>query len=242
MTDESHNPEILAKLDEIDARYEALANQLNAAAAAGNSAQLVKLSKEHARLGRLAEPYRAYRKLRAAIAEHESIVADPAGDADLRELAGAELPDLQGRAGGILENLIDNLVAGEDANVDSIILEIRAGTGGDEAALFARDLYGMYTRYAESHGFKVEVLDSSPSELGGFREAILAVRGPEVYTHLGYEGGGHRVQRVPETETQGRIHTSAATVAVLPEIEETAVDIDWDKDVLEHVSAAGGPG
>jgi peptide chain release factor 1 len=241
MSDQPH-PSLLAKLDEIDGRYDAIAEQMSAAAASGNSAQIVKLAKEHAQLGRLAEPYRTYKKVVSNVSDNQALMADPAADSELRELAETELPELEIKARRILDGLIDDLLAGDDANVDSVIVEIRAGTGGDEAALFARDLYDMYTRYAESHGLKLEVMDMSASDLGGFREVILSVRGPGVYTHLGYEGGGHRVQRVPETETQGRIHTSAATVAVLPEMEETEVDIDWDKDVLEHVSAAGGPG
>jgi peptide chain release factor 1 len=129
----------------------------------------------------------------------------------------------------------------DDASVGSVIMEIRAGTGGDEAALFARDLYEMYTRYADKQRWKIEQMDFSPSELGGFREIILNIKGPGVWTHLGYEGGGHRVQRVPETETQGRIHTSAVTVAVLPEAEELDLQIP-PSDVNEYVSRAGGPG
>jgi peptide chain release factor 1 len=121
-------------------------------------------------------------------------------------------------------------------------MEIRAGTGGDEAALFARDLYEMYNHFCEKKGLKVEVLDQSGSDLGGFKEIILNVKGPEVFRLLGYESGGHRVQRVPETETQGRIHTSAATVAVLPEPEEINIEVNWDTDVDEHISRAGGPG
>jgi peptide chain release factor 1 len=121
-------------------------------------------------------------------------------------------------------------------------MEIRAGTGGAEAALFAHDLHDMYLRYCERHKLKVETLDASPSDLGGFKEVVLNIKGPQVYQQLGYEGGGHRVQRVPETETQGRIHTSAATVAVLPEPEEVDVQINWEADVIEHVSRAGGPG
>jgi peptide chain release factor 1 len=133
-------------------------------------------------------------------------------------------------------------VTSEDAAISSVILEIRAGTGGDEAALFGRSLYDMYLHYCEKKGFTVETLDVSPSELGGFKEIILNVKGTGVYQCLEYEGGGHRVQRVPVTETQGRIHTSAATVAVLPEPEEIDIKIDWEKDVIEHVSRAGGPG
>jgi len=126
-------------------------------------------------------------------------------------------------------------------DIDSVIMEIRAGTGGEEAALFARDLYEMYTRYAETRRWKIEQLDFSVTEKGGFREAIFSVKGPGVWSELGYEGGGHRVQRVPETESQGRIHTSAATVAVLPEPEELEIEIAPD-DVIEHVSRSSGPG
>jgi peptide chain release factor 1 len=120
-------------------------------------------------------------------------------------------------------------------------MEIRAGTGGEEAALFARDLYNMYVKYAELRRWKLEQLDFSPTEMGGFREVIFNIKGPGVWSELGYEGGGHRVQRVPETESQGRVHTSAATVAVLPEPEEIDIEIN-PNDVVEHVSRAGGPG
>jgi len=123
-----------------------------------------------------------------------------------------------------------------------VMLEIRAGTGGEEAALFCGDLLGMYRRYAEAHGWSFEVLSASPSEMGGFREVVVNIKGPQVWARMGYEGGGHRVQRVPTTEAAGRIHTSAATVAVLPEPENIEVNIDWDKDVEEHTSRAGGPG
>jgi peptide chain release factor 1 len=134
------------------------------------------------------------------------------------------------------------MVTGDDAAIRSIIVEIRAGTGGDEAALFAGDLLNMYTAFAARKGFKVEVMSLSDSELGGIREAILNIVGDEVYLNYRFEAGGHRVQRVPKTEAQGRIHTSAATVAVLPEPEEIEIAIDWEKDVIEHVSRAGGPG
>jgi peptide chain release factor 1 len=236
------SPSFIAKLEEIVARFDAITEQMNDPATATNAARMVKLAKEHAYLRGMAEPYREYRRVQTQIEEAESIIADAGGDEDLRELAQTELPDLETRAEAIMEGLIDDLVVGDDAGISSIIIEIRAGTGGDEAALFARDLCEIYTRYADSHKFKVEVLDTSPSEYGGFREVILSVKGPGIFRHLGYEGGGHRVQRVPVTESQGRIHTSAATVAVLPEVEETEVEIDWEKDVVEHVSRAGGPG
>ncbi|GMV96335.1 MAG: peptide chain release factor 1 [Phycisphaerae bacterium] len=209
---------------------------------AGNPARLLPLTKEYGLLRRMIEPYYAYRREIRAAAESETILADPSADADFKALAQDEVAAARQRADALMDAMKKALVTGEDAAIESVILEIRAGTGGDEAALFARDLYDMYVRYCEKHGFSVEVMDASPSDLGGFKEIILNVRGPGVYEHLGYEGGGHRVQRVPATEAQGRIHTSAATVAVLPEPEEVDVKIDWDKDVVEHVSRAGGPG
>ena len=142
---------------------------------------------------------------------------------------------------GLLEDLQNTLVMADELHVDSVIMEIRAGTGGEEAALFARDLHDMYMRYATKRRWKVEQLDFSPSDMGGFREVIFGIKGEGVWSELGYEGGGHRVQRVPETEAQGRIHTSAATVAVLPEPEEVDMEIN-PADVVEHVSRAGGPG
>jgi len=242
MTETSDQPAFFRKLEELERRFEQLTAELNDPAAAADPRRIVRLAREHAQLRRLVEPYRDYRRLAGQIAEAEAILADPQGDRDLRELAAAELPELRARAQALLDGLIDGLVVGDDAHVDAIILEIRAGTGGDEAALFAADLFTMYTRYAAAQGFATEVLDLAPSDLGGYREVICTIKGPGVYTHFGYEGGGHRVQRVPVTEAQGRIHTSAATVAVLPEIEETEVNIDWEKDVREHVSRAGGPG
>jgi peptide chain release factor 1 len=232
------NAQLLTRLEELSGRYDAITAEMSDPATSGNSAKIVRLAKEHHNLGRMVEPYRKYRGLTQQLTEARAMLGDP----DLRELAEAEIPDLEAQTDKIMDGLVDDLLAGDDANVESIILEIRAGTGGEEAALFAGDLYDIYSRYAAGHGFKIETLDLSHSDKGGYREVILNIKGPGVYTHLGYEGGGHRVQRVPITEGQGRIHTSAATVAVLPEVEETEVDIDWDKDVLEHVSAAGGPG
>ncbi|QDV92161.1 Peptide chain release factor RF1 [Phycisphaerae bacterium RAS2] len=241
MSDEL-NKQLLTRLDALATRYDAITTEMSDPATASNSAKIVRLAKEHHNLGRLVEPYRAYRDLLRQLDETRAMADDASGDAELREMAREELPQLESRVAGLMEELIAGLLAGDDANVDSIIMEIRAGTGGDEAALFAGDLFDIYSRYAAGHGFKIELIDASPGDHGGYREVIFNVKGPGVYTHLGYEGGGHRVQRVPATETQGRIHTSAATVAVLPEVEETEFEIDWDKDVLEHVSAAGGPG
>src|SRR4051812_29873784 len=164
------------------------------------------------------------------------------GDAQMADLASGELPEAQAKAAQLLEDLKDELVAAEDNAVDSFFIEIRAGTGGEEAALFARDLYEMYRKYAEQHrAWKFEVSDFSPSDRGGFKEVIINMKGPGAYRRLRFEGGGHRVQRVPETEAQGRIHTSAATVAVLPELPDVKIEVN-PKDVEEQGCRGGGPG
>ncbi len=236
------NEPLFRKLEELRRRCEAIAEEMNRPEVASNPARIVELTREHGRLRRAIDPYEAYRRETAAVAEGEAILADPNADAELKALAREEIAASRQRADALMEAIKKTLVTGDDAAVRSVILEIRAGTGGEEAALFARDLCQMYVRYCERQRFKLEVLATSPSDLGGFKEAILNVTGQGVYQHLGYEGGVHRVQRVPDTEAQGRIHTSAATVAVLPEPQEVAVQVDWDSDVIEHVSRAGGPG
>ena len=230
------------KLEEIRGRYDELAAEMNRPEIAVDGWRITALAKEHGRLRRIVEPYLEYLRLERQIAESRAMADAPDTEAGLREMAVEEVADLEGRAAATFEGILGLLVTDDDAAVGSVILEIRAGTGGEEAALFVRNLFDMYVRYAERKGFAIEVMDTSPTDLGGFKEAVLSVRGEGVYRHFGYEGGGHRVQRVPKTEAQGRIHTSAATVAVLPEPEELDVRIDWDKDVLEHVSRAGGPG
>ncbi|NLX14916.1 MAG: peptide chain release factor 1 [Phycisphaerales bacterium] len=233
---------VIRKLEELLARFNFVTESMNRPENAGHPVRIVELSKEHGRLRRIVDPYQEYRKAMASVAESKALLADPTSDAELKTLAEEEVDQGQRKAEELLEGIKKALVSSDDAAIESIILEIRAGTGGDEAALFAGNLYDMYMRYCDHRSFKVEVMDASPSDLGGYREIILNIRGQGVYQHLGYEGGGHRVQRVPDTETQGRIHTSAATVAVLPEPEEVDVQIDWEKDVIEHVSRAGGPG
>ncbi len=242
MSDDELNPGFLAKLDELAGRYDAVSLEMTDVGVASNATKIVALAKEHAKLNRLVGPYREYLKIREHIEEAEGLLADTSGDEELKTLAEAELPELKEQARGLMDGLMDGLIVGDEGDVGSIIIEIRAGTGGDEAALFVRDLYEMYRRYAETQHFKIDTMDMSPAELGGMKEVILNIKGPGVLTQSHYEGGGHRVQRVPETESQGRIHTSAATVAVLPEVEETEIDINWEKDVIEHVSRAGGPG
>jgi peptide chain release factor 1 len=233
---------LLAKLDELDRHCEATAEQMNDPAVATDPTRIVALAREHSRLVRIVEPYREYLKFVAGCAEAEAILADPSSDAELRSMAQEELAEARGQAEQALEDVKGLLVMGGDDQIGSVMLEIRAGTGGEEAALFAGDLLGMYRRYAEARRWQFEVLSASPTDMGGFREVVVNVRGENVWSRLGYEGGGHRVQRVPKTESQGRIHTSAATVAVLPEPESVDVQIDWDKDVNEYTSRASGPG
>jgi peptide chain release factor 1 len=242
MAGESANESVLRKLEELRARYEAIGTEMGRPEVASDPHRIVQLNKEHGKLRRMMEPYESYRRARTGLEESRAILDDPASDADLKALAQEELTAAQGTADELIGAMKKALVTGDDAAINSVIIEIRAGTGGDEAALFGRDLFEMYQRYCDRKGFKVEMLDASPSDLGGFKEVILNIKGEGVYQHLGYEGGGHRVQRVPETEAQGRIHTSAATVAVLPEPEDIEIEIDWEKDVIEHVSRAGGPG
>jgi len=232
---------VIAILDDLDARYGEIERQISDPALATETAKLVALSKERGKIRPLVSKYRDYKKLVAGIDEARQILEDASADPDLRTMAEEEIEQLTARKDSLLEEIQNTLVMADEMHVDSVIMEIRAGTGGEEAALFARDLYEMYLRYAATRRWRVEQLDFSPSEKGGFREVIISVKGEGVWAELGYEGGGHRVQRVPETEAQGRVHTSAATVAVLPEPEEVDIQIN-PADVVEHVSRAGGPG
>ena len=164
------------------------------------------------------------------------------GDTGLRELAEAELPTLREEREKHWDELLEMTIGGEDSNRARCVMEIRAGTGGEEAALFARDLYDMYKHYCEDQGWKVELLEMNSTELGGFKEIVLGVDGDGAFRHLQYESGGHRVQRVPETEAKGRVHTSAATVAVLPEPEDVEIDIKPEDYRLDLFSASGPGG
>ena len=232
---------LLVKLDQIEARYGEIEKQIAEPEIARDSARLITLSKEQGKLKAIVTKYRQYKKAAAGIEEAEQILSDDTADEDFRTLAKEEIQQLERQKTELLEEITNSMVMADDMDIDSVIMEIRAGTGGEEAALFARDLYGMYMKYAEARRWKVEQLDFSATEKSGFREVIFGVKGPGVWSELGYEGGGHRVQRVPETESQGRIHTSAATVAVLPEPEELDIEIAPD-DVVEHVSRSSGPG
>ncbi|MHC4460648.1 MAG: peptide chain release factor 1 [Planctomycetota bacterium] len=231
----------LAKLDEFEARFREIEKQISEPAIAGDSVRLIALSKEQGKLKNIVSKYREYKTTVAGIEDAEQILKDSTVDEDFRGLAKEEIQQLEGKKNALLEEMQNTLVMADEMDINSVIMEIRAGTGGEEAALFARDLYNMYVRYAEGRKWKVEQLDFSISEKSGFREVIFNIKGPGVWSELGYEGGGHRVQRVPETESQGRIHTSAATVAVLPEPEELEIQIAPD-DVVEHISRSSGPG
>jgi peptide chain release factor 1 len=230
-----------AKLDELEARFREIEKQLTDSAIASDSAKLIALSKEQGKLKAIVTKYRDYKKTIAGIEDAQQILKDKTVDEDFKALAKEEIGELEGKRDRLLEEIQNDLVMADEMGINSVIMEIRAGTGGEEAALFARDLYNMYVKYAEGRRWKVEQLNFSGTEMGGFREVIFCVKGPEVWSQLGYEAGVHRVQRVPVTESQGRIHTSAATVAVLPEPEEVGIQID-DDDVVEHVSRSSGPG
>ena len=197
------------------------------------------MAREHGSLAKLATKYRRLKRLNAQIAEAAEMAEGP--DAEMRELADAELPELKQERDAVWDELLDLTIGGEDANRTRCVMEIRAGTGGEEAALFARDLYEMYKHYAEDRRWKVEVFSANPTELGGFKEIVLGLEGESVYRDLQFESGGHRVQRVPETEAQGRIHTSAATVAVMAEPEDVEIEIKPD-EYREDVFHSSGPG
>ena len=231
---------LLAKLDELEARFCEIEKQIAEPAIASDSVRLIALSKEQGKLKTIVAKYRKYKTTIAGIEDAEQILKDSTIDEDFRALAEEEIQQLGGKKNALLEEM-QNMLEAREMGVNSVIMEIRAGTGGEEAALFARDLYNMYVKYAEGRKWKVEQLDFSATERNGFREVIFSVKGEGVLSELGYEAGGHRVQRVPETESQGRIHTSAATVAVLPEPEEIDIQIAPD-DVVEHVSRSSGPG
>ena len=220
-------------------RFEVLEQQLLDPVLQSDGARYAAVAREHGSLAKLATKYRRFKQINTQIAEANAMIEGD--DADLRELAEAELEGLRVEREDYWNELLDMTIGGEDDNRTRCVMEIRAGTGGEEAALFARDLYEMYKYYATTKGWKVEILEMSPSELGGFKEIILGIEGEGVYAELQYESGGHRVQRVPETETKGRVHTSAATVAVMPEPEDVEIDIKPD-DYRKDLFCASGPG
>jgi peptide chain release factor 1 len=220
-------------------RFEELEMAMSDPGVMSDSSRMASHAREHGGLARLANKYRTFKKLNNDMAELQQMCSSD--DQEERAMAEAELADLRQQRETLWDELLEMTIGGEDAARTRCVMEIRAGTGGEEAALFARDLYEMYARNAESKGWKTEIMDMSPSERGGFKEIILGLTGDGVYRELQFESGGHRVQRVPETETQGRVHTSAATVAVMAEPEDVEVELNKD-DYRVDKFCASGPG
>ncbi|MHC5064626.1 MAG: peptide chain release factor 1 [Planctomycetota bacterium] len=233
-------PRIVAKLDGMVARVNELSAMAGDPEVLKVPDRMVKIQRELGGLQEAVRKYQEYRELWEQIEEHRSLL-EPGGDAELAELARSELPGLEKDAESKAESLIDSLLASEGENTRSAIVEIRAGTGGEEAALWVRDLRDMYLRYAERMGWKIDPISEAEADMGGLKEAIFSIQGRGVFNYLRFESGGHRVQRVPATESQGRIHTSAATVAVLPEAEDVEVDVK-DSDLEYQAVRASGPG
>jgi peptide chain release factor 1 len=225
------------KLSAVENRFEELTAKLSDPQVLAQTQVMQKLAKEHSDLRELVETFRTHRDVSARIAEARELLKDP----EMRELARAEEGELVREQGRLEERLTFLLLPKDPNDEKNILLEIRAGTGGEEAALFAADLYRMYGRFAERRRWKVEVVSLSSASAGGIKEVVANIEGKGAYSQLKYESGVHRVQRVPVTEAQGRIHTSTATVAVLPEVEDVDVDID-PKDLKIEVMRSGGPG
>lgn len=222
-------------------RLDELAAQMAEPAFYANSRRAAEVSREQQKLQELVANHREYQRLGREIVEAVALSKDTAADPDLRELAIAELPDLEQRRTKLKEAVLLAMIPPDPTDSRNTVMEIRAGTGGDEASLFAAELFRLYSRYADNQGWKIQPMSSSTSERGGFKEVIFLITGTDVYKQLKFESGVHRVQRVPVTEANGRIHTSTVTVAVLPEAEE--VDVQIDPQELEiTVTRASGPG
>jgi len=224
----------------MEAKYEELTQALSSPDIVNDSAKYQKTAKAHAELTQVVQKYREFKDLTRGIKESRQMVAEET-DAEMKAYAQQELSELEQRLSAVQEELKVLLLPKDPNDEKNIIVEIRAGTGGDEASLFAAELFRMYNRYAETQHWKVEVLSSSESGVGGLKEVIAIIEGKGVYSKLKYESGVHRVQRVPQTETQGRVHTSAVTVAVLPEAEEVDIKIEA-KDIRIDTFCSSGPG
>ncbi|HTD53746.1 MAG TPA: peptide chain release factor 1, partial [Silvibacterium sp.] len=227
------------RLEQIEDRYESLGQQLADPEIISDQQKYQKIAKQHRDLEPVVEKFREYKQIAQGIAEAKAMMLD--SDPELRAMAEEELLNLEERAPAIEEDLKLLLLPKDPNDEKNVIIEIRAGTGGDEASLFAAEIFRMYSRFAEQHRWKVEVLSTSESSVGGLKEVIAIIEGDRVYSQMKYESGVHRVQRVPATETQGRVHTSAVTVAVLPEAEEVDVKIEA-KDIRIDTFCSSGPG
>ncbi len=230
---------LFEKLDRIESRYDEMTGELSAGAVTDTD-RFQKLAKTHSDLGVIVTKYREWKDIQNALEGAKQLYAEST-DAEMKQMAHDEQRELEARLAPVERELKLLLIPKDPNDEKNVIVEIRAGTGGDEASLFAAELFRMYSRYAESQGWKVEILESSPSSIGGMKEVVAAIQGKKVYSKLKYESGVHRVQRVPATEQQGRIHTSAATVAVLPEAEDIDIKIEA-KDLRIDTFCSSGPG
>jgi peptide chain release factor 1 len=231
---------MLDRLAQIEARYEELTNELSSPELLSNQSAYAKTAKQHRSLSEIVEKYRSLKSLQDELTGAQELL-NTADDDELREMARLEVETLQMRVEATENELKVLLIPSDPNDEKNVILEIRAGTGGDEATLFANEMMRMYHRYAEKQGWRFEILDASESGIGGIKEGIALIEGDKVYSKLKHESGVHRVQRVPQTEASGRIHTSAITVAVLPEAEEVDVKID-PKDLRIDTFCSSGPG
>jgi peptide chain release factor 1 len=227
------------RLQQLEARYEDLGAQLGSVEIVNDHEKYQKIAKQHRDLESVVNKYREYKQLQTGIADAQSMLAEP--DEEIRAMAADELAQLESRLPKTEADLKVMLLPKDPNDEKNVVLEIRAGTGGDEASLFVAEVFKMYVRFAEQHRWKVEILSESESTVGGLKEVIAIIEGERVYSQMKYESGVHRVQRVPETETQGRVHTSAITVAVLPEAEDVDVKIEA-KDLRIDTFCSSGPG
>jgi peptide chain release factor 1 len=231
---------LFEKLENIETKYDELTQQLSSPDVHNDSSRFQKLAKTHADMAEMVAKYREWKEIEKGLVGTQQLLVE-AEDAEMKQMAHDEARELEARRVNV-ERDLKFLMLPKDPNDDkNVIVEIRAGTGGDEASLFAGELFRMYSRYAESQGWKVEILESSPSSIGGMKDVTVAIQGNKVYSKLKFESGVHRVQRVPATEQQGRIHTSAATVAVLPEADEIDIKIEA-KDLRIDTFCSSGPG
>jgi len=234
------NLTLFEKLENIESKYEDLTRELSTPEVHGDSARYQRLAKTHAEMSGIVAKYREWKDIEKGLQGAKQLLVE-ADDPEMKQMAHDEERALEARRESVERELKFLLLPKDPNDEKNVIVEIRAGTGGDEASLFAGELFRMYSRYAESQGWKVEILESSASSIGGMKEVVAAIQGNKVYSKLKYESGVHRVQRVPATEQQGRIHTSAATVAVLPEADEIDIKIE-PKDLRIDTFCSSGPG
>ena len=233
------NLTLFEKLDQIETRYDEMTAELSSAEVLADSGRYQKLAKTHAEMAEMVNKYREWKEIEKGLQGAKQLLESD--DAEMRQMAHEEERELGARRETVERELKILLIPKDPNDEKNVILEIRAGTGGDEASLFAGELFRMYSRFAETQGWRVEILESSPSSIGGMKEVVAAIQGNKVYSKLKYESGVHRVQRVPATEQQGRIHTSAATVAVLPEADDIDIKIEA-KDLRIDTFCSSGPG